>query len=263
MSLSVKNNNVDETAASRLFAEACASGSRAELAERLGEEMRFRDLRSGQERELRGKADFLRFLTEDIEVCKEKGFWHRISFGVGAVESDGERRPAAARFTGMYLLTALFVFNDSHGVIGEIVSLPRATFASFIAETLIPNLNLPEGVDAASQEDLGLLCPEYRLQPLPDTAPELPLAHFADFAEKVMAVKRFLEAQGTPCVAHQTNPHRTPHLWFREADGRLAYICVNTPMLSLFHGILKRSYHGYSATLMADGSVSLGELRSW
>lgn len=250
---------LDEAAAARLFAEACASGSCTSLAKWLREEMRFRDLCSGQERELYGKIDFLRFLTEDIEGCKEKGGWHRISFGVGTVETDGVRRPAAARFTGGYLLTALFVFNDSHGSIGEIVSLPRATFASFIAETLIPNRDLPEGVDAASMQDLGLLCPEYLLQSLPDTAPELP---FADFAEKVMAVKRFLDAQGTPCVAIQTNPHRTPHLWFREADGRLAYICVEpVPMPHIFMAVLKLSYHGYSATLMADGSVSLGELR--
>lgn len=260
MSPSVKNNNVDETAAARLFAEACASDSLTELAEWLREEVRFRDLRSGQERELHGKADFLRFLAENIEACKAKGYWHQISFGAGTVETDGVRRPAAARFSGKYLLTSLFVFTDSHGTISEVVSLPRETYASFVAETLIPNLDLPEGVEAPRTGDLGMLCPEYRLLPLPDSAPE---SNVAKFAENVLAVKRFLDARGTPCVALQANPNLTPHLWFREADGRLAYICVLTPMSALFHGILKRSYNGYSATVAADGSVSLGELHCW
>lgn len=261
MSLSVKNNNVDETAAARLFAEACASGSRAELDDRLREEMRFRDLRSGQGRELHGKADFLRFLAEDIEACKAKGYWHQISFGAGTVETDGVRRPAAARFSGKYLLTSLYVFCDSHGLIGEVVSLPRETYGSFVAETLIPNHDLPEGVEAPRKQVMGPLYPEYRLLPPPDSAPE---SRFAAFAEEIMAVKRFLDARGTPCVALQANPNVTPHLWFREADGRLAYICVHTPMHGLFHGIFKQhSYNGYSATVAADGSVSLGELHCW
>lgn len=257
---SIKNCHSAEAFAARLFAEACASGSLTELAKNLCEEMCFRDLRSGQEQELRGKSDFLRFLTEDIEECKAKGYWHKISFAVGTVETDGVRRPAAARFIDKYLLTSLFVFTDSLGTISNVVSLPRETYASFVAETLLPNLDLPEGVEAPRMGDLGMLCPEYRLLPLPDSAPE---SNVAKFAENVMAVKRFLDARGTPCVALQANPNRTPHLWFREADGRLAYICVLTPMSSLFHGILKRSYNGYSATVAADGSVSLGELHCW
>lgn len=252
--------HLDEAAAARLMAEACATGMWAEFAKWLREEMRFRDRRSGQERELYGKIDFLRFLTEDIEESKEKGYWHKISFAVGTVETDGVRRPAAARFSGKYLLTSLYVFSDSHGTIGEVVSLPRETYANFVAETLIPNRDLPEGVEAPRTGGLGMLCPEYRLLPLPDCAPE---SNVAAFAETVMAVKRFLDARGTPCVALQANPNCTPHLWFREADGRLAYICVNTPMSGLFHGLLKCSYHGYSATVAADGSVSLGELHCW
>lgn len=239
---------LDEAAAARLLADAFATGRWAEAAKRMREEMRYTSKNNGTQ--LYGKTDYLRYIAERIDRWKEMGEWHNFSFAAGTLVYEGQRRPCMAMaYQGVP--TGMLVFRDSHGCIGEMEAVDSALFAGFVAASPLCNYDLPAG-ELPVIHTPQLFRPEHGAAALPDMLTDTP---FARMTEQVV---RFLQQRGTPCVARHAEPELLPHLWFRETDGRLAYIVLGQAGAVPFPEEL---YAGYRACCDEHGGVELTPLK--
>lgn len=239
---------LDEASAARRMVEAFATGKWTEAAKWMCEKMTYRSHTNGTE--LYGKIDYLRYITERIENWKSEGRWHHFSFAAGYIIRAAGNRPAMAMaYQGVP--TGILVFNDKQGLIGSLEALPHKDFASFVAETPWRNEDLPDGVQPVLRPD-KFFGPEHGAARLPDMPTDTP------FAQLVADVERFLTDLGTPCVARHAEPAFLPHLWFRGADGRLAYICLRAPGIEQhLPGIPPERYAGYEAARTTEGGIAL------
>lgn len=239
---------LDEAAAARRMAEAFASGKWTEAAKWMREEMSYHSHTNGTE--LCGKIDYLRYITERIENWKREGRWQHFSFAAGSVRHEGQQRPCMAMcYDG--IPTGLLVFGDSGGLIGSLVAVPATAFASLVTESPLRNDDLPDGVPPVLHPK-KIFGPEHGAACLPDMLTDTP------FAQLVADVERFLNDRGTPCVARHAEPTLLPHLWFREHDERLAYICLCAPGVEQrLPGIPPERYTGYEAARTTEGGIVL------
>lgn len=238
---------LDEAMAARTLCRAFSEAEWAEAAKWMREEMRYSNPHNGTE--LYGKIDVLRYFTERIEKSKADGTWQQMSMATGTLVYEGKRRPALM-LALRGIPVGMLMFNDCRGCIGSVEMAPYDCVASFMAEMPLSNADLPEGVMPVTQSR-ELFRPEHGLAALPD------MPEGGDFAQAVGAVVRFLQQRGTPCVAGHAEQELLPHLWFREADGRLAYICVTPQGKRISREIIPHVYKGYCASLSADGEVQL------
>lgn len=120
---------LDEAMAAELFRAALAEGAWGAFAKWLREELHYTSATAAVH-ELHSKTDYLRYITERVEMWKDKAVWPDFSFSCGTVLHDGSRRPCMAmRYQGN--ITAIAVFDDAQGLIGSMHAVPTAEFSTY------------------------------------------------------------------------------------------------------------------------------------
>lgn len=129
----LRPEKLDEHAAARLLCDAVVRGEWSALAVWLREEMSYQSDTCSLC--FTGKVDFLRYMSERVDMWKSLDVERMPRFSVGFVLYMGERRPAMASHTAGGRVDSIAIFDDSHGMVGHIHTLSAEQYPDYTPET--------------------------------------------------------------------------------------------------------------------------------
>lgn len=255
---------LDEAQVCKLFREALAAGKWADFALWVREEADYSSETVGCK--LNSKLDFLRYLCEKIEFWKHSAgpTWDNFSVSTGSVMYQGERRHCTAlHYLGVP--TAITIFENKQGMVGHIHNLPWSAFCTYKQNT--EDINRLRNPDAAPATPADIEPPPHMAEEC-DAAPDSYSPQLKHAAEQVL---QYLRKQNKTAVWCSLQKQNCPHIWFRDTDGRLSWICLypgdkwkTTLELPEACRLKKlRHYPGYTATVAPQDNTVRMEKVDW
>ena len=250
---------------SRLFRDALAEGKWGAFAEWLREELIYSS--ATQFRTLQGKVEFVRYMTERVMMWHQDPDYNRKDFSVacGTVMEQGVRRPCTALYY-RGIPSALTVFDDYQGMVGRMRNMAWDSHCTYVQESEPIPMLAREG-DKPVVEPYLQLPPHAAIADCKDPeAPDSPLTI------AMVRVMQHLRRCGSVPVAYDTAAEACPHIWFRDATGRLSWLVIYSAdwretefdgKLSLRDAYLikkLRHYPGYMAAAVVHDAGAMAEV---